>query len=336
MHHLLLFDSRFCFQLKKKYNAIELYRNTIYNLPAKFDGRSVSLSVKHGGTGVEACLPMNKDDQRERADRFRKLHRDANILVLPNAWDAASAKIFERAGFSAIATTSAGIANAYGYPDGERMSRGEMLEAIRRIAVTVALPVTADMEAGFGDTPEEVAQTARLVLEAGAIGLNLEDGTRDKSHPLTDISLQIEKIKAIRQTADAFGVPLVINARTDVYERLDKSNKTLLSQAVQRGNAYREAGADCIFAIGVDDKKTIADLVREIAAPINILARYGSPTISELEKLGVRRVSFGSGPMRATLSLVGRIAEELKQSGTYHFARDILTYAEVNSYFDGK
>ncbi len=281
-------------------------------------------------------LVMNKDKQRERAEYFRSLHHGPHILVLPNAWDAASAKMFERTGFNAIATTSAGIASSYGYPDGERMSRDEMLEVVERIANVVSLPVSADMESGFGNTPEEIAETAQLVLEAGAIGLNLEDGTRDKSHPLTDVSLQIEKIKSVRQIAEKFGVPLVINARTDVYERLDKNDKTLLVQAIQRGNAYREAGADCIFVIDVDDIKIIADLVREIDSPINILARYGSPTIAELERLGVARVSFGSIPMRATMSLVGRIAQELKQNGTYNFARDILTYAEVNGYFENE
>ncbi len=279
-------------------------------------------------------ISLNKEEQKERAKRFLDLHHAPHILVLPNAWDAASAKMFEQAGFDAIATTSAGTAASYGYPDGEWISREEMLEAVRRIVNTVALPVTADMEAGFGTSPDEVAETARLVLEAGAIGLNLEDGTRDKSHPLSDISLQTEKIKAVRHMADAFGVPLIINARTDVYESLDKKDKTLLAQAIQRGNAYREAGADCVFVISVDDKKTIAELVREIASPINVLARYGSPTISELEKLGVARVSFGSIPMRATLALIGRIADELRQRGTYEFARGIPSYAEVNRYFE--
>src|SRR5512143_1693260 len=133
---------------------------------------------------------MKQEEQREKANRFRELHHGPHILILPNVWEAASAKVFERAGFSALATTSAGIAAAYGYPDGERISRGEMLEAVGRIARIVDLPVSADMEAGYGGTPEEVAETARLVLEAGAIGLNLEDGTGDKAHPLADISLQ--------------------------------------------------------------------------------------------------------------------------------------------------
>jgi 2-methylisocitrate lyase-like PEP mutase family enzyme len=277
---------------------------------------------------------LDKDQQREKAEHFRSLHSGPRILVLPNAWDAASAKVFENAGFHAIATTSAGIASSYGYPDGEIMSRAEMVEAVGRIAASVALPVTADMEAGFGSLPDQAAETARLVLEAGAIGLNLEDGTGERNHPLSDISLQVEKIQAIRQAASEFGVPMVINARTDVYVALDQNDRSLFEQAVRRANAYREAGADCIFMFGVNDKKTMGDLVREIAAPINILAVYGSPTIAELEKIGVARVSFGSIPMRATMSLVHRIADEIKNSGTYSFARDILSYAEVNSYFE--
>ncbi len=277
---------------------------------------------------------MDIYSQREKANRFRELHLGPHILVLPNAWDAASAKVFERAGFNAVATTSAGIAASYGYPDGEHISRREMLDVIERIVKAVAIPVSADVEACYGETPEQVAETARLVLEAGAIGLNLEDGTRDRTRPLADLPLQIEKLQAVRQTADSFGVPLVINARTDVYEKLDRNDKSLLDQAIQRGNDYRQAGADCIFVIDVDDMETIGNLVREIDAPINILARHGSPTIRELETLGVARVSFGSIPMRATMSLVQNIAEELKQSGTYDFSRNIISYAEVNSYFE--
>ncbi len=277
---------------------------------------------------------MNTDNQREKAEHFRELHQGPHILVLPNAWDAASAKVFERAGFSAVATTSAGIAASYGYPDGEHISRGEMLDVIGRISQIVAVPVTADMEAGYGITPEQVAETAHMVLEAGAIGMNLEDGTPDSGHPLVDLLLQTEKIRAVRQMADAFGVPLVINARTDIYEKLDRNDKTLLEQAIQRGNAYSEAGADCIFVIDVSDRETIEQLVSRIDSPINVLAGAGSPSVTELEQLGVARVSFGSIPMRATMSLVRQIAEELRERGTYRFARDIVTYAEVNSYFE--
>ncbi len=272
--------------------------------------------------------------QRTKAEDLLRLHHGPHILVLPNAWDAASAKVFERAGFSAIATTSAGVASSYGYPDGENISRAEMLECVGHIARAVALPVTADMEAGYAETPEGVAETARLLIQTGAVGLNLEDGSKDPAHPLTDIAAQVEKIRAVRQAATEAGVPLVINARTDVYERLDHADPSLLRQAIERGNAYHQAGADCIFVIGADGKATLRQLVREIQAPINILAHPGSPTIRELEELGVARVSFGSIPMRASLALIGRIAEELKRSGTYEFARGIPSYAEVNQYFE--
>ncbi len=277
---------------------------------------------------------MNQEEQSKKAHRFRELHHGPPVLVLPNVWDAASAKMVARAGFEALATTSAGIAASYGYPDGEYIGRDAMLEAVERIAKSVALPVSADMEAGYGSTPEQVAETARRVIRAGAIGMNLEDGTTDKVHPLEDIPLQVEKIRAVRHAADALGIPLVINARTDVYERLDKDDPGLLRQAIERGNAYRAAGADCIFVIDASEKECIRQLVREIDAPVNILARYGSPALRELEELGVARVSFGSIPMRAAMSLMGRIAGELRDRGTYDFARDLPSYAEVNRYFE--
>ncbi len=272
--------------------------------------------------------------QRQKADRFRALHHGPAMLVLPNAWDAASSKVIERAGFEAVATTSAGIASSYGYADGERISREEMLEVVGRIARAVTVPVTADLEAGYGDSPDEVAETARLAVKAGAVGLNLEDSSRDKVHPLVDIRQQVGKIQAVRRAAEAAGVPLVINARTDVYERLDRSDPSLLRQAIERGNAYRGAGADCIFVIDASERETIRQLVREIDAPLNILAGYGSPTLKELQDLGVRRVSFSSIPMRATLSFLGQIVREIQEGGSYGFARGILSYAEVNSYFE--
>jgi 2-methylisocitrate lyase-like PEP mutase family enzyme len=272
-------------------------------------------------------------DQRRKAERFRELHHGARMLVLPNAWDAASAKVFERAGFDAVATTSAGVANAWGYPDSEVMSRAEMLQAVGIIARATRLPVSADMEAGFGVTPEEIAETARLTLESGAVGINLEDSLVGKP-ALREVPLQVEILKAVRQTADAFGVPLVVNARVDVYSVLDESDPTRFAQAVGRAHAYLEAGADCIFAFGVADKALIGDLVREIGAPVNVLARPGSPTLAELEGLGVARVTFGSIPMRVALSQAVKIADELKRTGTYNFAQGILSYDEVNGYFE--
>lgn len=279
-------------------------------------------------------LSPERKAQRDKAKHFYDLHHAPGILILPNAWDAASAKMFELAGFHGVAGTSAGIANAWGYPDGEIMPRGEMLLAMSRIAHSVAVPVTADMERGFGRTSEEVAETARLTLESGAVGINLEDSTGDPARPLADIAAQVETIYAVRQAADEYGVPLLINARVDVYAELGHDDGTFLSQAIRRGNAYREAGADCIFMMSVDSKKIIGELVREIDAPINILARGGSPTIAELEQLGVARVTFGSIPMRAAMSFTGRLAEAIKNGGDYDFARNIVTYPEANGYFE--
>jgi 2-methylisocitrate lyase-like PEP mutase family enzyme len=266
----------------------------------------------------------------EKAAHLRALHHGPPILVLPNAWDAASARVIEEAGFAAIATTSAGVALSLGYPDGQRVGRDEMLGAIRRIASAVRVPVTADIEAGYGDTPEAVAETIRGVIDAGAVGVNLEDSwERDGVPALADVALQQERIRAAREAAS---IPLVINARTDVFlHRLGDE-----AEAVRRLNAYLEAGADCAFPILVREPALIARLVAAIAGPVNILAGPGAPSVPELQRLGVARVSFGSALMRAALGLTRRIANELRTSGTYGgFPEDTIPSPEANRLFGG-
>jgi 2-methylisocitrate lyase-like PEP mutase family enzyme len=242
----------------------------------------------------------------------------------------ASARIFQRAGFPAIGTTSAGIAASHGCPDGERLSLIDVLETVRRIASAVDLPVTADMESGFGD----VQQMAAAVITAGAAGINIEDLAENDRRKLAETGAQVDRIRAARAVAESAGVPLVINARTDVYlaEIGDPSDR--FEHTVERANAYRKAGADCVFVPGVRDRDTIARLVQAIDGPINILAVPGAPAVSELERLGVRRVSVGSGPMRATMALTARIAQELLQQGTYESFAGAIPYAEVNSMFE--
>ena len=273
----------------------------------------------------------SRPPQRERVEILRRLHQGPRILVLPNVWDVVTARIVEAAGFSALATTSAGVAFALGYPDGERISRAEMVAAVRRIAARVRVPVTADMEAGYGRTPQAAAETAREVIAAGAAGLNLEDAPAD-GDGLFDVALQAERVRAARESAEAAGVPLVINARTDVFLASIGAPETRLSHAVRRLNAYRAAGADCLFAPGVTDRATIATLVREVGGPLNVLAGPGCPPVPELEALGVRRLSLGSGVMRATLGLVRRIAGELQGPGTFAalFGDQVPPHAEVN------
>jgi len=273
-----------------------------------------------------------RPQQRERAETLRRLHQGPRILVLPNVWDVVTARVIEASGFAALATTSAGVAFALGYPDGERISRAEMAAAVGRIAARVRVPVTADMEAGYGRTPESAAETARAVIVAGAVGMNVEDAPGDGGGSLLDDQLQTERIRAAREAASAAGVPLVINARTDVFLSRIGAPETRIGHAARRLNAYRAAGADCLFAPGVTDREIIATLVREVGGPLNILAGRGCPPVPDLEALGVRRLSLGSGVIRATLGLVRRIADELRGPGTFTalVGDQVPPHAEVN------
>jgi 2-methylisocitrate lyase-like PEP mutase family enzyme len=266
----------------------------------------------------------------DKAEQLRALHQGPPILVLPNAWDAATGRIFEAEGFPAIATTSAGVAAALGYPDGGVVPAREMIEAVGRIARAVSVPVTADIEHAYAATPDAVADVVLRVIAAGAVGINVEDlvpGTTD----LEPIPLQCEKITAIARSAAKAGVRVVINARTDVFLGAIGPAESRLAVAIDRGKAFLAAGADCIFIPGLLDRETIGALVRGIGGPINILAVKGTPSIPELQALGVARVSVGSGPMRAALALVRDIARELKTAGTFNsFTEHTLPYAEVN------
>jgi len=273
---------------------------------------------------------MTIDDQKSKAMTLHTLHRGPNVLVLPNAWDVASARVFEEAGFGTIATTSAGIAFSLGYPDGQKITREEMLARIGRIARAVKVPVTADVEAGYGYRPEDAARTATDAIAAGAVGMNLEDATGDKAYPLLDLSLQLERIQAVREAALKTGVLLVLNARTDVYLAKVGEESTRYDEAVRRLVAFRDAGADCVFLPGVADSDIIGSVVKAVKCPVNILVGPGSPTVPELQKLGVARTSIGSGAMRATLGLVQGIAEELKTSGTYASLEGGIPFADVN------
>ena len=274
---------------------------------------------------------MDVNRQRAKAVQLREMHAAPPILLLPNAWDVTSARLFEEAGFRAVATTSAGIANLLGYTDGQGISRDGMLSMVERIARALSVPVTADMEGGYSSTPEGAAATAKAVIDAGAVGMNFEDGTNNAKAPLVELELQVARVKAIRAAADAAGVPLVLNARTDVYFVQSGDPAGCFDHAVLRANAYRAAGADCLFVPGVSDRDIIARLVRAIHGPINILAGEGTPRVSALEQLGVARVSVGSGPMRATMALTRRIAIDLLKTGTYaSYTTDSISHAEAN------
>jgi 2-methylisocitrate lyase-like PEP mutase family enzyme len=254
------------------------------------------------------------------------------MLLLPNVWDVASARIIEQAGFPAIATTSAGIAFSLGYPDGQHISREEMLACVARIAQAVKAPVSADIEAGYGSKPEDVWTTTRDLLQAGAIGMNLEDKDTDG---LLELPAAVDKVKAAREAANEAGVPVVVNARTDAYMFPGGDAAGRYSDAVRRLAAYRDAGADCVFAPGLRDAETIGRLVKDLECPVNILAVPGAPSIPELKQLGVARVSLGSGPMRAGLGLLQRIAEEIRTTGTYRTLEGAVSHKDLNDLLGG-
>jgi 2-methylisocitrate lyase-like PEP mutase family enzyme len=273
---------------------------------------------------------MVSNIQKEKAERFLKFHHDKEILVLLNSWDIASSKIIEACGYKAIATTSMGIAASFGYPDCQVMQLSEMIESVTRIVNNVKAPVTVDIEAGYGNNLKEITDSVKKIIATGIVGINIED-TIDLSPVLIDEMEFCERISAIRALSDSLGFHLVINARTDSFYTSSGSTQEKLSESIKRGNKYREAGADCIFVQPVWEKETIATLVKEIDAPINILSNPGigagilPPSVSELQDLGVARLSLGSGLMKATLALIKKVADELSGKGTYNILLDTLT-----------
>ena len=277
---------------------------------------------------------MKNSAQTAKAERFRALHAGPKILILPNAWDAASAALVEAAGFPAIATSSAGCANAMGFADGNCAPRAEMLAAVARIAAAVELPVSADLEGGYGAGAENAAQLARELLGAGAIGLNLEDGTGNPAKPFKDLPQSLDEIRAIREAGKSAGVHILINARTDTFWEGRGSPEENFAEAVRRCRAFHAAGADCTFVPGLENAELIARMVRETQAPLNVLIWPGMPPISDLERLGVRRLSFGGRPSRAAYGYFRELLAAVVQNGeTSRFASPAISYDEMNRLF---
>ena len=267
--------------------------------------------------------------QREKAEMFLKFHQDKDILVLLNSWDIGSSKLIEACGYKAIATTSMGIAASLGYPDSQVIKLSEMIHVITGIVNGVQVPVTVDIEAGYGTNLNEIIDSVKQIISTGIVGINIEDSI-DLSPVLVDELEFCERISAIRALSDSLGFHLVINARTDSFYTTSGSPQEKLKESIKRGNKYREAGADCIFIQPVWDRETISTLVKEINAPVNILSNPGNGagltlSVRELQDLGVARLSLGSSVMKATLALIKKIADELLQKGTYNLLSDTLT-----------
>ncbi|MGI5346707.1 isocitrate lyase/PEP mutase family protein [Streptomyces sp. CA-250714] len=265
---------------------------------------------------------------RDPALAFRSRHVPGRPLVLPNAWDATSARIVEDAGAAAVATTSAGLAWALGAADGDRLDRDRALGAVARLAEAVRVPVTADIESGYARDSAGVGDTIRAVIAAGAVGVNIEDALYGSGEgPLRPVAEQAERLAAARQAADAAGVSLFVNARIDTF----LSGAGDVDFTLERAAAFLAAGADGIFVPGVVDPVTVKALAEGIDAPLNVLAGPGAPPVAELAALGVARVSVGSGIAQAAHAVVRHAARELLGAGTYETLAGGLDYGELNT-----
>ena len=275
---------------------------------------------------------MSKDQIR-KANQFRDLHTAGRIFVMPNAWNAGSACLLEEAGFSAIGTTSAGMAYSMALPDYEgAMSRHEAMLQTRRIADAVSIAVSIDGENGYGHEAEIVADSIREFAATGAVGASIEDYSGDSNRGLYPIDQAVERIKAARWAADELNFAFTLTARAECYLI---GHDSPFEESVARANAYREAGADCLFVPGVRDAETIAALVREVNGPINVvMGLMGNPmSVKQLEDLGVTRVSIGGSLARATLGLIRRSAEEIIQQGTFNYAKHQIPDSELCEFF---
>jgi 2-methylisocitrate lyase-like PEP mutase family enzyme len=272
-------------------------------------------------------------DALKKTQLLLSLHRSGSPLVLFNVWDAVSARILEELGYPALATSSAAIAWMSGYADGQRISRERMIAGVKCVASAVRIPVTADLEGGYGMGADDAAATARAAIEGGAVGLNFEDA--GEAGTLLEIDRQCERIGAMVQTGRQLGVPLVVNARTDVFlDRIGPDDAWRLREAIERGTRFLEAGASCVFVPGVTDEQTIETLAKEIPGPLNVLAAASSPPVSRLAELGVARVSVGGAAMAHALAHFRSAAARTLRDGTFEFAADRIPHAELNALFD--
>lgn len=280
----------------------------------------------------------NPKPTHETALAFHALHIPGRPLVLPNAWDTASARLVEEAGAAAVATTSAGLAWDLGTADGDRLDRDRALGALARVAAAVRVPVSADIESGYAKDAAGVGDTIRAVLAAGAVGVNIEDALYDGEGvgdggrgPLRPVAEQAERIAAARAAADAAGVPLFINARIDTVLR----GAGGVEETLERAAAFLAAGADGIFVPGAVDPGTVKSLVAGVEGPLNVLVGPGAPSVAELAALGVARISTGSSIAQAAHAVVRRAARELLSAGTYDSLTGGLDYAELNTRLGG-
>jgi 2-methylisocitrate lyase-like PEP mutase family enzyme len=270
------------------------------------------------------------DAANAKSRKLRELVRAPEILVMPGAYDVLSAMLFEQMGFKAIQGTSGGIAASLGYPDGEVMSQDLFIEISGAFAAAVTVPFNADGERGYGDE-SGVRDTVRALVARGVAGMNLEDGAAKGSGGLVEMSQQVRKIKAVMETKRELGSDFFLNTRVDAFHVVTDDPKKALDEAIRRGNAYAEAGGDCVFYLNLHAAETIGRVAKEVKAPVSILAGPQSPKVSELQELGVARVSYGSGFLKAAIGEARRLALEIQQKGSVAVLKEAMQTPEITA-----
>jgi len=282
---------------------------------------------------MEPISPSVLAAANAKSRALRELIHAPEILIMPGAYDVLSALLFAQMGFKAIQGTSGGIAAVLGYPDGEVMSRDLFLHVTGQFAAAVSVPVNADAERGYGDI-NGVKETVRALVARGVAGMNLEDGASAKpgvARGLVDLSEQLHKIKAVMETKQALGSEFFLNARVDAFHVMTDDPKKALDEAIRRGNAYAEAGGDCIFYLNLHARDTIGRVAKEVKAPISILAGPPSPSVGELQDLGVARVSYGSAFLKAAIGATQKLAREILKNGTVTTLKDAMQTPQINA-----
>jgi len=276
---------------------------------------------------------VERTKQVEMAEAFRARHRAPPVLLLPNAWDPISARLFVSAGFDALATTSGGVAWALGYPDGEQVPWGELVEATARIVRTAQVPVTADIEAGYGATPAEVGAHIAEIIRAGVIGVNLEDGLHGPIRPVEDA---VARLQAARAAAQGEGVPIVLNARCDIFHLQYGGESTRFAATVERCKAYFAAGADCVYPFGLRDPAVIGAFVKAVGGPVNVTGRVGMPDAVTFERMGVARITIASAPTLVAMAAIQKLAVELRTTGSFDTLAAPLRHPDAQKLFQTK
>ena len=270
--------------------------------------------------------------QPEKGNLLHMLHHNGKLLVLPNIWDPLGAALLESLGYAAVATASASIALSNGYQDGENIPFKELLEVLKKVVRSVQIPVTADIESGYTKSNAELKENIKMLLDVGIAGINFEDTNKDDK-TIISIEAQCEKLSVIRNTASEMGVPLFINARTDVYlQANDLPDQEKLAETIRRGKAYKDVGADGFYPIFLKEETAMKSIVKEVGLPVNILILPGIPDFKELQDLGITRVSLGPGFLKIAINAMKNTAEKLlRNEGMQEVTDTPVTSAYLNT-----